>query len=168
MKKLVLLILICASIGCKTRKLSKSSETIQDKTRTEQSSQVQKESQTTAEKSTTTETKFSDQSGTWTWEKWYPSVDNSDTSNSEPSPVYTRTSFVKNDITKTEKAASTELENHSEITDSAGASKTQKDLITKTSQKDLEAKSEPLSWVWLLAGLTLICFALIFIIKRHK
>ncbi|MDP3561760.1 MAG: hypothetical protein Q8R83_06255 [Legionellaceae bacterium] len=167
MKKLFLFILILIVIsGCKSRKLNKESVSIVDKTRTEESAQVKEQVMDTKSHQETRETTISDQSGTWIWEEWYQRDLNADTIISPISKhlLYKRTTFIKNDINKTETVHVADFENHSEIKDSTVTREVLSDVHIETKTKELEAKKES-GWILPLAVLLITLLVLVFIIR---
>lgn len=165
---LIAIAMIMAMIvtGCKTRKLNKEAVSIVDKTKTEESTQVKEQITDSKVHQETRESKISDQSGTWIWEEWYQRDKDADTVISPISNhlLYKRTTFMKNDINKTETAHVADFENHSEIKDSTGTLTVQNDIKTESKTKQLDAKKES-GWILPLAGLLIALVILVFIIR---
>ena len=170
MKKLLLiLILLSVLFSCKSRKLSIQKSSTIDKTVINEKSTVS-EKVIDSKKLEESQQKIStDKSGTWIWEEWYEKDKIDDTLIKPVSKnlLYKKTTFIQNDIIKSENLDKSFLENHSELKDSTGSKEAKNDIKADTKKKDLDAKKESsVVWIWALTGLVLVIGVLIFIIKK--
>lgn len=169
---LIAIAMIMAMIvtGCKTRKLNKESVSIVDKTKTEESAQVKEQVTDAKSHQETKETTTNDQSGTWIWEEWYHRDKDADTVISPIAKhlLYRRTTFIKNDINKTERTEVADFENHSEIKDSTGTLTVQNDIKTESRTKDLEAEKNGNNWIYGLIVLICLIAIMLYFLKISK
>lgn len=166
----ITMIMAIIATGCKSRKLNKESVSIVDKTKTEESAQVKEQITDSKVHQGTKESKITDQSGTWIWEEWYERDKDADTLISPISGhlLYKRTTYIKNDINKTERAEIADFENHSEIKDSTGTQTIQKDIKSESKTKDLEAEKAGNGWIYGLVILIGLIAVVLYFLKISK